>query len=87
MNTPLINTGQPTTAQAPLDISLTGAVTCEVCGCGAFQEAVILRSVSGLLSGTGKPGFMPVTTFVCSEAGHVNQQFLPKQLQTPKITS
>lgn len=89
MNTPLINTNQPMSMQQqkPIDIKLTGEVKCEICGCGAFQDAIILRSVSAILSGTGKAGFMPIQILVCSENGHINQQLLPKELQTPKITS
>ena len=87
MNTPLINTGQPTTIQQqkPLDIKLTGKVACDKCGGIAFIPATVLRSVSAVVSPSGKPGFYPIDTYCCAADGHINEQFLPIELRTPKI--
>ena len=68
-----------------IDLKNTEATVCESCGGEAFQEALILRKVSALLTGTGKEGFLPVQVFACAKCGHVNQSFLPTELRRPKI--
>lgn len=70
-----------------IDIKTTTATLCDVCGGQAFQEAIVLRKVSALLSQTGKEGYLPVQTFCCVKCGNVNQQFLPEELKSPKISS
>jgi len=87
MNIANLNTNQPTSVrqQSPVDIKLTGEVKCE-CGGIAFQEAVIFRSVSALLSPSGKAGFMPVSSWCCASCGNIPQDFLPIELKTPKLT-
>jgi hypothetical protein len=70
-----------------IDISQTKEVICEACGGIAFVECVVLRRVSAIVSGTGKEGFFPVTSFGCLRCGIINQEFLPSQLRTPKITT
>lgn len=75
----------PRSIQAQIDLAQTSPTPCEACGKEAFQEAYILRKVSALLTGTGKEGFMPIQVFACFSCGHVNQDFLPKELRTPKI--
>lgn len=59
----------------------TKAVKCDICGGEVFEQAVMLREVSALLTGTGQPGIIPIPVFVCSKCGHVNKQFLPLELQ------
>lgn len=68
-----------------IDITQTSATTCNSCGKEAFQEAVILRKISALLSPTGKEGFVPIQVFACISCGHVNNDFLPKELRKGKI--
>lgn len=82
MNQPL----RPPTAQGQgVNITQTTETICENCGKEAFQEAVILRKISALLSPTGKEGFVPVPVFACVACGHVNNDFLPKELRKTKI--
>jgi uncharacterized Zn finger protein len=70
-----------------LNISLdeTLPVVCEACGNDAFVEAVQLRKVSGLLTGTGQPSIQPLLVFACSKCGHVNEEFRPKAVSQPKL--
>lgn len=84
MNTPF---RQNNTPGQGIDITQTSPTTCESCGKEAFQEAVILRKISALLSPTGKEGFVPVQVFACISCGHVNNDFLPKELRNPKIVA
>lgn len=60
----------------------TEAIKCEKCGGEVFEEAMMLRKVSALLTGNGKPGIVPVPVFICSKCGHVNGEFLPAELQS-----
>jgi ribosomal protein L37E len=88
MNTPLINTNQPSTIAAPkLDIKNTTEVKCEKCGGESFIESFIFRGVSAIASGTGKAGFWPINIFCCASCGFINQSFKPKELQDNKILS
>ena len=48
----------------------TTAVVCEKCGGQVFENGVILREVSAILTGTGQPGIIPIPVFICSECGH-----------------
>lgn len=81
-----INPNRPASAPGPgIDITQTSPTVCESCGKEAFQEAVVLRKISALLSPTGKEGFVPVQVFACIACGHVNNDFLPKELRKDKI--
>jgi len=55
----------------------TEAVKCEACGGEVFEEGLMLRKVSALLTGTGQPGIVPVPVFMCAKCGHINKEFLP----------
>jgi uncharacterized Zn finger protein len=71
--------------QAPkLNVSLdkTVAMTCDECGHEVFQEGMMLRKVSKFLTGNPQDGLVPIPVFQCTKCGHVNQEFLPKELQT-----
>lgn len=69
--------------QMKLNISLdkTTPVTCEKCGCFSFQGAVLLRKASKFLTGTQQDALVPIETFACTACGHVNADFLPKEIQ------
>ena len=67
-----------------LNVSLdkTTAMTCDGCGHEVFQEGMMLRKVSKFLTGNPQDGLVPIPVFMCTKCGHVNQEFLPKELQT-----
>lgn len=69
--------------QIKLNISLdkTTPIVCEKCGCSAFQGAVLLRKASKFLTGTAQDSLLPIETFACASCGHVNSEFLPKEIQ------
>lgn len=56
-------------------------VSCEQCGNVFFEEAMHIRKVSGLLTGTGQTSYMPVPVFACTKCKHVNGEFLPKEIK------
>lgn len=59
----------------------TSAVTCTQCGESLFEQALILRKLSAILSGTGKPAYIPIPVFKCAKCNHVNEEFLPVELK------
>jgi hypothetical protein len=63
-----------------LDIKQTTGVVCEECNHIHFQQVLLIRKASGLLTGTGKPTYVPIPVFACTECGHVNAEFLPKEI-------
>lgn len=65
-----------------LSLADTTPVKCEACGGEVFEQALMLRKVSPILTGNGQPGIVTVPVFICSKCGHVNQEFLPRELQT-----
>ena len=73
---------------AKVDIKNTTPVECEKCHCPTFfmEQTVLLRSVSAILSPSGKAGLLPVpVAFSCAACGHVNEQFLPPELRKNPI--
>jgi uncharacterized Zn finger protein len=64
-----------------LSINETLPVECEKCGHTFFEEALHIRKISGLLTGTGQNSYMPIPVFSCKACGHVNTEFLPKELK------
>ena len=77
---------KPHVIPTEIDLKNTAPTVCDQCGGEAFQEAMMLRKVSALLSGTGKEGYLPVQIMACVKCGNINQQFLPQELRTPKLT-
>jgi hypothetical protein len=47
-----------------------------------FDQALHIRKVSGLLTGTGQTSYMPIPVFACKSCGHINTEFLPKEVQS-----
>ena len=69
--------------QPKLNISLdkTQPMVCEKCENEVFVEGVMLRKASKFLTGTTQDAVVPIPVFTCSKCGHVNNDFLPKELQ------
>jgi len=65
-----------------LNVSLekTSPILCEDCGNDTFTQALYLRKVSALLTGTGQEGVVPIPTFVCIKCNGVNEKFRLKLL-------
>lgn len=67
--------------QINLDINQTKGVTCEKCSNEYFQQVLVIRKASGLLTGTGTPTYIPIPVFACTKCGNVNEEFLPKEVE------
>jgi len=66
--------------QLNVDINQTSPVLCEECGGVYFDQTLLLRKASGLLTGQSKPTYVPIPVFACKACGHVNADFLPKEV-------
>mgnify|MGYP001254429603 CR=1 FL=1 len=64
-----------------VDINQTTGVTCDECQGSIFKEGLVIRKASGLLTGTGQTTYVPIPVFACIKCGHVNGEFLPKQVK------
>ena len=67
-----------------LNITLdkTTPITCDKCSGQVFTEGLIIRKASKFVTGSTQDSIIPIPTFACSQCGHVNQEFPPKELQT-----
>lgn len=70
--------------QKTLNVSLdqTAAIQCEKCENKIFVEGMLIRKASRFLTGTATDALVPIPVFACSKCGHVNNDFLPPELQT-----
>lgn len=69
--------------QPQVDLKQTTSVKCE-CGHEYFSQSFIMRRVSSILTGTGKPGFVPIPVFTCNSCGKVIPEMLPPELKMVK---
>lgn len=61
--------------QPNISIDKTTPIICEECGNDTFVQALFLRKISPLLTGTGQEGVVPVPTFMCTKCSHVNEAY------------
>ena len=71
------------TGQQPnISLDQTTGVTCNECGNTFFKQDLVLRKASGLLTGSPQDSYIPIPVFGCTKCGHVNQEFLPRELRS-----
>lgn len=63
-----------------LDLSTAQDVTCDKCGNYTFEQVVLMKKISALISPTGKEAIVPFPVFSCNACGYINKQFLPVKL-------
>lgn len=70
--------------QTPSNFSLeqTTKVICSNKDCDSelFTNQFHIRKASPIVTGMSKPAYVPIPLFVCSKCGHVNEEFLPKEV-------
>jgi hypothetical protein len=73
--------------QMNLNLSLdkTKGITCDECGHNVFQEGMLLRKASRLLTGTAQDALIPIPVFSCAKCNHVNNEFMPVQLMQKPV--
>ncbi len=64
-----------------VDLSTAQDVICDNCGNYTFQEVVLMKKVSALVSPTGKDAIVPIPVFACNACGFINKQFLPFRME------
>jgi len=64
-----------------IGLDKTSPVSCDKCGSQVFQEGVLLRKASRLLTGTAQDALIPIQVFACMSCGSVNEEFLPLQMR------
>lgn len=69
-----------------LDLSTAQDVVCDNCGNYTFNEVVLMKRVSALVSPTGKEAIVPIPTFACNACGFINKQFLPVKMTEQEDT-
>lgn len=74
--------------QINVDLSNAQDIVCENCGNYTFEEVLLMKKLSALLSPTGKEAIIPIPTFACNACGYINKQFLPTSMrgeETPPV--
>ena len=61
--------------QPEIDMSKTNEINCEVCLNDTFEQTLMLRKLSAIVSPTGQETIVPVQVFDCKKCGHVNEEF------------
>jgi DNA-directed RNA polymerase subunit M/transcription elongation factor TFIIS len=64
-----------------ITLDKTTGIACDECNNETFQEGFVLRKASRFVTGTAQDALIPISVFVCTKCGHVNEQFLPMQLR------
>jgi hypothetical protein len=65
------------------DLSLAEDIICENCQNLTFEEVLLMKKVSALVSPNGKEGIVPIPTFACVACGWVNEMFRPLKKVQP----
>lgn len=73
--------GQGQQTQINVDLSQAQDIVCENCGNYTFNEVLLMKKLSPLLSPSGKEAIIPIPTFACNACGFINNQFLPTRPQ------
>ena len=63
----------------------TKPICCDKCGGSIFTAALHFRRVSALVSPTAQEAVVPLNIYVCHSCGHINDEFLPKDLDKDDI--
>lgn len=66
--------------QPNIDLSTSVPYVCEKCGHDTFVTVFKLRKIPAIASPSGEEMLVPIQAFACAECGHINQEFLPKDL-------
>jgi len=74
------NFGGPQEPQQEIDFSKTSEIKCEVCLNDTFEQTLLLRKLSALVSPTNQETIVPMAVFACQKCGHVNSEFRQSEL-------
>jgi len=77
-----INLNKPSLNITPEDLH---TLQCETCKHEVFAEGIIIKTVSALLTGTGKEGMLPVPVFYCINCKSIVEKYLPDNMKKTKL--
>ena len=63
--------------QISVDMDKTTPYKCEKCESEFFEDVVMIRKLSRLMSGTADDALVPMKTYRCAECKHINEDFKP----------
>lgn len=71
--------GMDAQQQVKITPDMTTKVVCsnEDCGHNQFEQTILIRSVSPLLSPNGKKMVIPAQAYACKKCGHINPELDP----------
>jgi len=72
--------GAPQEPQQQIDITKTNEIVCEKCKNDTFEQTLMLRKLSAIVSPTNQETIVPVQVFDCKKCGHVNTEFRQSEL-------
>ena len=58
-----------------IDFSKTTEIKCEKCDNLTFEQTLLMRKMSALVSPNGQETIIPMAVFACEKCGHVNKEF------------
>ena len=56
-------------------------ILCEKCESQCFEPTFLFKKLSAVLSPTGVENIIPMQLYRCAECGHINDMFLPKDVE------
>ena len=67
-----------------VDLSQATTVECTNCNSKFFQNAMMFKKVSKILTGADTDQYAPIQTFRCMDCGEVLDDFLPEEMKKNK---
>ena len=59
-----------------IDMNNAVDMVCEKCGNKTFKNTNLIKTISAIVSPSGKEMIIPIPVFACDKCGHVNEEFL-----------
>ena len=72
----MITPGKDGQMQEQIDFSKTSEIKCESCEGKTFEQTLLMRKMSALVSPNGQETIVPAAVFACEKCGHVNEEFV-----------
>jgi len=64
-----------------IDLSTAKDMMCEKCENSTFKNTTLIKTISELVSPSGKEMIIPIPVYACEKCGHVNPQFLKNEFE------
>ena len=64
-----------------IDMDNAVDMKCEKCGCNTFKGTNLIKTISAIVSPSGKEMIIPIPVFACEKCGHVNKEFLKNEFE------